>query len=110
MYTKVGDIVTVTGTLGFTTYTGGSGTLQIVGLPYTAANVAPNYTVGATLLEKVVLTSGYTWAVARTIANATYLEVIEAGTNIGWRGIQVSQYPSSATGKYINFTVNYRVE
>jgi hypothetical protein len=108
MYTKVGDIVTVTGTIGFSTYTGGSGTLKIVGLPYAAANVAPNYTCGSCLLENVSLTSGYTYAVARTTASQTYLEVIETGSNVGWRGIQMSQYPSNSLGKYINFTVTYR--
>jgi hypothetical protein len=107
-YTKVGRQVTIQGWLGFTTYTGGSGTFLIRGLPFAAANIGSFYFMpGVALTEKVNYTAGYTYAVVRTINNDSYLDVLEAGDDVAWRGVNLTQVPSGATGKYVAFTLTY---
>jgi hypothetical protein len=106
-YTKVGRQVTVNGWLGFTTYTGGSGTFIIKGLPFVALTDAFYFVPGTALTEKVNYTAGYTYAVVRALSNLSHMDVVEAGDDVAWRGVTLTQVPSGATGKYVAFTVTY---
>ena len=104
-YTKVGRLVMANFVLGFTTYTGGSGSFKITGLPFTVANLLNTAPVGPTQIEYVDLTAGYTYALVRGLQTEAALDFQEQGDNVGWRGIQLSQVSSSATQKYVNATI-----
>ena len=107
-YTKIGRLVTAVVQVGFTTYTGGSGNFDVKGLPFTVASISGGISpVGATQIEYVDLSAGYTYALARPLPTTTKMDLQEQGDNVIWRAIQLSQVASSGTGKYINATIIY---
>lgn len=106
-YTRVGRLVTVSAQLGFSTYTGGSGTIRIAGLPF-AVN-ATQAGVGACSLEQIALSVGYSFAVGRARLNSSVIDILQSGSAVVWDPILLTAAPSSATVKLIQFTITYEV-
>lgn len=110
-YTKVGRLVTVMVNLGFTTFTGGSGSFRISGLPFTTSSTAGTESAGGVLTEKfVVASASYTYFTIRTNSNVTFLELMQSGSNVAWQGVPYGTgVTSSGTGKYLTAVLSYMV-
>ena len=107
-YTKVGNLVTIFFYCGWTTYTGGSGTIRIAGLPYAAVNAtAGGYSPGAVETSYITYPSGYTYCVARTTPNQTYVDVQTVGTSVPWTALLFSNMSSGASQKEVLGCVTY---
>ncbi len=106
-YTKIGNVVTVFVYIAFTTYTGGAGTIQIQGLPFTVASGLGGYNNGTVQLSTVSLTAGYTYASLRTIPASTGTDLQQQGSGNGWIGIGFGAISSGATAKEILAQITY---
>jgi hypothetical protein len=107
-YTKVGNLVTVFVYLAWTTYTGGSGSIQVSGLPFSAVSTTNGgYNNGSTQISNIGLNSGYTWASVRTLPSQSLLDLQQQGSGNGWTTIPFGNITSSATAKEILATVTY---
>ena len=106
-YTLIGRAVTVTGILGFTTYTGGSGNAIIRGLPFAVNSTAS--AVGAVVLEQIIFSVGYTSVCSRATSATSFIDIMQSGTAVGWSPLPIANAASSGTGKYIQFTVTYEI-
>jgi hypothetical protein len=106
-YTKIGNVVTIFIYIAFTTYTGGAGTVQLQGLPFTVFSGLGGYNNGMVQLSTVTLNSGYTYASLRTIPNSTGTDLQQQGSGNGWVGIGFGAIPSSATAKEILAQITY---
>ena len=106
-YTRVGRTVTVSGLLGFTTYTGGTGDAIVRGLPFTVNATVSG--IGGVLLEQITFSAGYTSVASRATSGTAFVDVMQVGTGVGWIPLPLANAASSATGKYIQFTVTYEV-
>jgi hypothetical protein len=97
-YTKVGNLVTVFAYIGWTTYTGGSGDLQIKGLIFPAVNAtAGGFCNGSTQISAIPLTAGYSWASLRTSPATTALGLQQQGSGNGWTTVTFSAITTSGT-------------
>jgi len=76
-YTKVGNKVTVNYYLETNGYSGGGGTLELGGLPFTVASPTYNWSVGSITFYQV---AQFTETVARAVANSTDLTVFGRDT------------------------------
>ena len=104
-YTKVGRLVTVHFIMGFTTYTGGSGALQVRGLPFTCSGETSN---GACQLEQLAFAAGRTSASVRVSNGTTSVEPQQFGGTTSWTSYNIgTAFTSSGTGKYVQATVTY---
>ena len=104
-YTKVGRLVTVHFIMGFTTYTGGSGALQVRGLPFTCSGETSN---GACQLEQLAFAAGRTSASVRVSNGTTSVEPQQFGGTTSWTSYTIgTAFTSSGTGKYVQATVTY---
>jgi len=106
-YTKIGNTVTVWFTVAASSWSGGSGNLNIGGLPY-ITNIEGNFGFGGSLIRSVGvnLSSGYTSA--SLMANSTsgsHLAVYELGDNVS--AVALNYSALSTTGA-ISGTVTYR--
>jgi len=106
-YTKIGNTVTVWFTVAASSWSGGSGNLNIGGLPYTT-NIEGNFGFGGSLIRSVGvnLSSGYTSA--SLIANSTsgsHLAVYQLGDNVSTVALN---YSALSTTGAISGTVTYR--
>jgi hypothetical protein len=110
-YTKVGRLVTVNCSLGFTTYTGGSGAFRISGLPFATSSTASSESASGILTERfVVASASYTYFTIRTNSNVSFLELMQSGSNVAWQGVPYGTgVTSSATGKYLTAVLTYMV-
>lgn len=106
-YTRVGRLVTVSALLGFSTYTGGSGTLRIAGLPFSVNTTQAG--LGSCSLEQIALSAGYSFAVGRARVSSSVIDILQSGSVVNWAGIPLTGAPSNATNKYIQFTITYEV-
>ena len=106
-YTKIGRSVTVNCLIGWTTYTGGSTYIIIKGLPFTVSSAISS--IGSTLAEQITNASGYTYFIPRATANSTIVYLMECGSVKNWATVPLSAAASSATGKYLQFTITYDV-
>jgi hypothetical protein len=109
-YTKVGNVVTMFVYLQWSTYTGGSGNIQISGMPFVAVNaVNGGYCNGPTQISLITLSAGFSWASLRTIPNQTTMDMQQQGSGNGWTSIGYGAISSSASGKEILASVTYFV-
>jgi hypothetical protein len=109
-YTRVGNLVTVFAYVGWTTYTGGSGTLQIKGLPFAAVNsTSGGFCNGATQINNVALSSGYSWASMRTQPNQTVMDVQQQGSANAWTAVGWGAVSSSGSSKELLTSITYFV-
>jgi len=107
-YTKVGNLVTVFVYLAWSTYTGGSGSIQISGFPFsTVSTVNGGYNNGNTQMSNIGFNSGYTWASVRTQPSQTLVDLQQQGSSNSWTTISFANMSSSASTKEILATVTY---
>lgn len=90
-YRKVGKMVTVIWQIRASAYSGGSGDLQVTGLPFTSSNATNIQAYGTVLPERFNLSAGRTFAVASIYPNSSYIAFWESGDNIDIRQIQVGE-------------------
>jgi len=76
-YTKVGNKVTVNYYLETNGYSGGGGTLELDGLPFTVASPTYNWSVGSIVFYQV---DSFNETIARANTNTTYLTVFGRDT------------------------------
>jgi hypothetical protein len=105
-YTKIGNVVNFNINLDLSSVGTAAGTLQIEGLPFTAANTAGSQQAAVIgNLDHINLTAGKTWAAPLIIDNAAYLIILEHGDAAAGAGITVSQFGGSLaitiSGSYI---------
>jgi hypothetical protein len=105
-YVKIGKQVTVSGILSFTTYTGGTGSIQISGLPFTSANDSVS-AWGSSMVEQVALGSGKTFVTSAISANSGSILVVAGGSSVNFDNLTFSNISSSATGKYFTYGITY---
>jgi hypothetical protein len=105
-YVKIGKQVYVSCVVGWTTYTGGSNSIFIRGLPFTSETISAVW-AGACQLEKLTWDTNYTMGTCRIFSNSTVIDIIESGSAQIWRGLYWTSSSSSATGKYIQASVTY---
>lgn len=109
VYVKIGRSVTVTGRIAFSTYTGGSGNIVILGLPFAAENNAKQ-SWGAMMVEQVALGSGKTFTQAQISPNETRITAIAGGSSVNYDGLSLTvAAASSATYKFFTFGITYLV-
>jgi hypothetical protein len=105
-YTKIGNVVNFNINLDLSSVGTAAGTLQIEGLPFTAADTAGSQQAAVIgNLDHIDLTAGKTWAAPLIIDNAAYLIILEHGDAAAGAGIAVSQFGGSLaisiSGSYI---------
>jgi hypothetical protein len=105
-YTKIGNVVNFNINLDLSSVGTAAGTLQIEGLPFTAADTAGSQQAAVIgNLDHIDLTAGKTWAAPLIIDNAAYLIILEHGDAAAGAGITVSQFGGSLaitiSGSYI---------
>ena len=105
-YVKIGKQVTVSGILSFTTYTGGSGSIQISGLPFTSANdgIAA---WGSSMVEQVLLGVGKTFATSAITPNTGSIIVVAGGSSANYDNLTFTAVASSGTTKYLTYGITY---
>ena len=105
-YVKIGKQVTVSGVLSFTTYTGGSGSIQISGLPFTSANdgIAA---WGSSMVEQVSLGVGKTFTSTSISPNTSLILVVAGGSSVNYDNLQFAAAASSGTTKYLTYGITY---
>jgi hypothetical protein len=107
-YTKIGNVVNIFVYITWSTYTGGSGAIQISGLPFTSIGaVNGGYNNGSTQMSNVGMNAGYTWASVRTAPSQTLVDLQQQGSSNSWTTISFSNITSSATVKELLATVTY---
>jgi hypothetical protein len=108
-YVKVAGVVFLNGFIGFTTYSGGSGNIEITGLPFSVPSGDDRWSLGSTTPENITFSAGYTYMTMRARAGTSALEPIQAGSNVVWSNVPLGSAPSSGTVKYFMFSVHYTV-
>ena len=108
-YTRIGRQVTAQCYIGFTTYTGGTGIIQITGLPFTASNVANRQYVGSVATWAVDLDPSNTYIVSYMVPNTNYIRFLESGDLQNAAQLTIGNAPSSATEKLFIVTITYFV-
>jgi hypothetical protein len=107
-YTRVGNVVTVFAYIGWSTYTGGSGNLQIIGLPFAAVNsTAGGFCNGATQINNVSLSAGFSWGSMRTAPNQTFCDLQQQGSGNAWTTVGYGAISSSGLSKELLTTITY---
>jgi hypothetical protein len=106
IYTKIGKVVNVSFYLAFSTYTGGSGSFYIGGLPFAVGLNAD--AEGAIKIENATLTAGRTYATVAALNNVAYLAPYQNGSNTTWITMTIgTAFTSSATIKYFTGSITY---
>jgi hypothetical protein len=105
-YVKIGKQVTVLGTLSFTTYTGGSGSIQISGLPFTSANDGIG-AWGSSMVEQVSLGVGKTFTSTAISSNSGSIIVVAGGSSVNYDNLTFTAVASSGTTKYLTYGITY---
>ena len=105
-YTKVGDIVHASIDLRWSAVTGGSGNLQISGLPFTTG---AQYWGGAVFEHSgtFVYNTGFTTLGFENIQNTSFLGFLLAGSSTSTIGFSTSNLGS--TSGYVIFSFSYKV-
>lgn len=100
-YTKVGNIVTITGQVVFSETTA-SGSVRIASLPFTSVNVSNYRSAGGVFFDNMatILNAGY----GRISENSTLFVMVYADVG-GMSGLTATQTASSAT---IQFSITYQ--
>lgn len=107
IYVKVGKMVMLTGRVAFSTYTGGSGQIQIAGLPFTSESNS-RQAWGAMMVEQVALGSGKTFTQSVIGPSTSVITAIAGGTSANYDGLVLTTAaPSSGTWKFFTFGISY---
>jgi len=96
-YTKIGRVVYVEVYLRFTAYSGGSGTVNIGGLPFTAAGGSAYSGVYIQETTGFSITGTYYSMVLQVNAGATALVLLKQAPNSATTGVDIAQVGSSTT-------------
>lgn len=103
-YVRLGSIAFIDARIEFTTYTGGSGALQVGGFPFTSASSQTNTTCLVAMTSNIDFSTGRSFVCA-TIGNAaTYATIVEGGDNASLQSVNITAAPSSGTTKVIYVT------
>ena len=103
-YTKIGNRVFVEFFLSFTTFTGGSSTFYIRGLPFTGSGNGD----GPMKIENVSLTAGKTYLVGTILASV--ISPNQVGSSTSWNGLTIgTNVTTSATVKYFSGSLCYKI-
>jgi hypothetical protein len=107
VYTKIGNMITATCVIGISANTGGAGSIQIKGLPFTAKNDAEYRAKDMINTYNLDVDTNCIGVGIEGVQNADYLLLLESRDNAAWR--QVTWTQATAADIYFSFTFQYYV-
>jgi len=103
-YVKIGKMVFIEGHLSWTAYSGGSGSIQLAGLPF--SHIAANWAdVAVGLMSNWTSAGGYQWVGIQMGSNETTFVLVEGGS--GKTGIASPLSNWNTGGGYVRFAFCY---
>jgi hypothetical protein len=95
-YTKIGNMVYFVARIGLATYSGGSGTILIRGLPFVIGGANNQFTI-MTHFSQADLDAGYTTMAFRGLSGETNISLEQFGDNVTASGVLVAAAAAGTT-------------